>query len=158
MKPTRPLRNKFSVFATTPCVGLVLGCTLAFGQPDKNKPDPVPASLAQGRDLHAYEDGGMYRAIGYVIDVDRLRDFVWTRWTRKQRAYVEIVYQSTDTANKVWLFVEPNDGRWSIRWDEIFCSVNGCDGPNTSNAIVTVERLRGYLIFFDADDHIVKYL
>jgi hypothetical protein len=136
----------------------MLSGTLAFGQPDKNKPDPVPAALTQGRDLTKYENGGIYR---YPLYVDRLRNFVWTHWTKKRRAYVEIVYQSTDTADKVWLFVEPEDGHWCIHWDEIYCSWNGgCmeERPDLSNAIVTVERLRGYLIFFDTDDHIVKYL
>ena len=40
---------KLAVFSCA--VGLMLRRTLAFGQPDNNKPDPVPAALANGRDL-----------------------------------------------------------------------------------------------------------
>ncbi len=31
MKPTAPFRNKFSVFATTPCRGLSLGLVRSYG-------------------------------------------------------------------------------------------------------------------------------
>jgi hypothetical protein len=122
--------------------------------------EPIPAALAQGRDLRTYDNGGMYRGMGYIAHVQRLREFVWTHWTKKQRGYVEVVFSGMDTANKAWLFIEPTDGRWSIRWDEIYCSWNGgcLERPDLYAAIVTVERCSGYLIFFDADDQLVKYL
>jgi hypothetical protein len=124
--------------------------------------EPIPTALAQGRDLHAYDDGGVYRATGgYIADVQRLREFVWSHWTKRQRAYVKVVFQGVDTGTEAYLFIEPMDGHWRIYWDEIFYSALPGSSPLPPvfyPTIVTVERCRGSLIFFDADDRIVKYL
>jgi hypothetical protein len=121
----------------------------------------IPASLAQGRDLSKYDDGGVYRQLAYSHNLQRLREFIWDHWTQKRRGFVEVLFEGVDAGTKAYLFIEPMDGRWRIYWDEVQYSAlsNAAPGPPICfPAVVTVERCRGYLIFFDVDDRIVKYL
>ena len=124
--------------------------------------EPLPADFAQGRDLRAYEVGGVYRAMdSYIPDVQRLRKFVWTHWTQKRRGYVEIVFQGIDAGFHAYLFIEPVNGRWGIVWCDVrYSAVGGpLDFPREyAPTIRGVERCRGSLVFFDEDDNIVKHL
>src|SRR5437667_11525256 len=75
----------------------------------------IPAAVLERRDLRGYDDGGVYRASGYIVaEVQRLRDFIWTHWTQKRRGYVEIVFQDVDTGIKAYVYIEPVNGRWGI--------------------------------------------
>jgi len=120
----------------------------------------IPPSLAQGRDLSKYDDGGVYRGHESIADVQRLREFIWAHWTQKRRGYVEVVSEGIDSGTAAYLFIEPTDEGWGINWDEIYSGFPGSNvmRPSSTPTIVTVERCRGYLIFFDAYDRIVKYL
>ena len=125
--------------------------------------DRIPPEVLQGRDLRSYHDGGVYRTPinkERVTDIERLRKFVWTHWTQKRRGYVEIVFQGTDSGTEAYLFIEPAGGRWRIAWRESYYYLGSSSPPPPRGYrdIVTVERCRGSLVFFDADNDIVKYL
>ncbi len=123
-----------------------------------------PPAAAEGRDLRTYDDGGVYHApvgVAQPADVQRLRDFVWAHWTQKRRGFVEIIFQDLDSGIAAYLFIEPTNGRWRISWREIYSSALSGSRPRppvSYPTIVTVERCRRSLVFFDAEDHIVKYL
>ena len=125
--------------------------------------DKIPPEVMQGRNLTSYDDGGVYRTPvnkERVTDLERLRQFVWTHWTKKHRGYVEVVFQGTDSGTQAYLFIEPVDGQWRIVWRDFYYSIisESPVPPHRYRDIVTVERCRGSLIFFDADNQIVRYL
>ena len=124
--------------------------------------DQIPTEAAQSRDLRAYDNGGIYRTAvetERVKDVERLRKFVWAHWTQRRRGYVTVAFQGIDAGTTAYLFIEPVDGHWRIAWRDFYYSLSGTPlPPRDYEDIVTVERCRGSLIFFDADDHIVRFL
>jgi hypothetical protein len=124
--------------------------------------DSVPAHIAKERDLDAYESGGVYRTpnnVDQLTDIEHLRQFVWSHWKRKRRGYVEFDFLGTDAATENWLFIEPASDRWRISWVEQGYRAPGLSPlPQVHREIVTVERCRGALIFFDSKDRVVTYL
>jgi hypothetical protein len=122
------------------------------------------AEVAQGRDMRAYDDGGVYRqtlADIYIVDVGRLREFVWSHWKKKQRGFVRVVHSDIDAGSAAYLFIEAVNGKWHIAWRDVhYLAIPGSSPypPEDRRDIVTVERCRGSLVFFDAHDHIVSYL
>ena len=81
--------------------------------------EPIPTDVAQGRDVKAFEDGGVYRTpIGQreVAGVSDLRRFIWTHWTQKKRGYVTVVYQGKDAGSDSYIFIEPSRSGWHILW------------------------------------------
>ena len=124
----------------------------------------VPGDIAKGRDLSSYDSGGVYRSpvnVDELTDLQRLRQFVWRHWTQKHRAYVEFVFQGTDAGTQNYFFIEPEGGRWRIAWVEQGYSITegySPPPPRFHRDIVTVERCRGALIFFDAKDRVVTHL
>src|SRR6516162_9300715 len=181
MKPTAPSRCDSGEFATDPAVAylfLVRPMTRAlsllatiFVACSAVAADEDVASVAQGRDLRAYDNGGVYQTEinaaqfneDHVTDVQKLREFVWTHWTQKRRGYVHVVYRYIDFGTNTYLFIEPHDGKWRIAWRDFHYRMNPV-GPTQEEyqtvdapEIVTVERCRGSLIFFDADDQIIRY-
>jgi hypothetical protein len=125
--------------------------------------DEGVASVAQGRDLHIYDDGGVYQTpfnADHITNARKLREFVWTHWTQKRRGYVHIVYRGTDAGTNAYLFIEPHGDRWHIAWRYAhYQALPGAPSYPVVDApdIVTVERCRGSLVLFDADDQIVRY-
>jgi hypothetical protein len=128
--------------------------------------DPVPADVARGRDLSAYESGGVYLSSPNSehladADVERLRQFVWSHWTDKRRGYVQFVFRGIDAGNQNYFFIEPVDNRWRISWiEQHYQAIPGYSPPppEVHREIVTVERCRRALIFFDSKDRVVTYL
>jgi hypothetical protein len=126
--------------------------------------EPVPAEIVKGRDLSAYEAGGVYRTPvngEEITGLERLRQFVWSHWSHKRRGYVEFVFQDTDAGRGHYFFIEPAGNRWRIAWVEQSYSIlpgYSPPPPQFHRDIVTVERCRGALIFFDAKDRVVTYL
>ena len=122
----------------------------------------VPASVAEERDLRTYDDGGVYRLPGYIEDRQRLHEFIWNHWTQKRRGYVEVVFQGIDAGTQAYIFIEPSvDKRWGIAWYDIrYSALPGAipGSPTSSPTIRTVEHCRGYLIFFDENDNLLRYL
>jgi len=121
----------------------------------------IPAAAAESRDLRGYDDGGVYRGFGYISDVRRLREFIWTHWTQKRRGYVEVVFQGTDAGTQAYVFIEPVNGRWGVVWYDIQYSALPGSSPYPPvhySTMVTLEHCRGSLVFFDAEDHILKFL
>ena len=81
--------------------------------------EPIPAAIADGRDLRAYDDGGVYRTpVGQreVLDVSNARQFIWTHWTQKRRGYVTVVQQGKDAGADSYIFIEPSPSGWRILW------------------------------------------
>lgn len=81
--------------------------------------EPIPADIAQGRDLKAFEDGGVYRTpIGQreVTGVSDVRRFIWTHWTQKRRGYVTVVQQGKDAGSDSYIFIEPSASGWHVEW------------------------------------------
>jgi hypothetical protein len=122
------------------------------------------AEVAQGRDMRAYDDGGVYHqtlADEYIVDVGRLREFVWSHWKKKQRGVVRVVHSDMDAGSTAYLFIEAVNGKWHIAWRDVhYSALPGSRSytPEDRRDIVTVERCRGSLVFFDAEDQIVSCL
>jgi hypothetical protein len=76
------------------------------------------------RDLSLYEDGGHFNcrrwqppAPGQNCDLKKLRDFLWSHWREKVRAYVRITGDSVDAVSTSHIFIEPgNENIWHISW------------------------------------------
>jgi hypothetical protein len=126
--------------------------------------DRVPEAVAKKRDLRSYEYGGAYRTpvnVRELTDIQRLRQFVLTHWTQKRRGYVEFVFQGTDAGSEHYVFIEPVGDHWRIAWVDQYCFIlpgYSPPPPQFHRDVVTVERCRGSLIFFDAKDRVVTYL
>jgi hypothetical protein len=122
------------------------------------------AEVAQGRDMRAYDDGGVYYqtlADEYIVDVERLREFVWSHWKKKQRGVVRVVHSDMDAGSTAYIFIEAVNGKWHIAWRDVHYSALPDlrpYPPEDRREIVTVERCRGSLVFFDVQGHIVSYL
>ena len=122
------------------------------------------AAITKGRDLRLYAQGGIYRNpvnVDELTGIQRLRQFVWRHWTEKRRGCVEYVFQGTDAGSEHYFFIEPVGDRWRIAWVEQYYSAlpdQSPPPPQFHRDIVTVERCRGALIFFDAKDRVVTYL
>jgi hypothetical protein len=141
-------------------------CLLAFGlfALFVGAAEKGAAAFGQDRDLRAYDNGGEFHTLfnsDEITDVKKLRDFVWKHWTEKRRGYVQVVYRGTDAGSIAYLFIEPNDDRWRIAWRyRHYQALPGTpEYPVVDERdIVTVERCRGSLVFFDDHDQIVRYL
>jgi hypothetical protein len=124
----------------------------------------VPAVVAQGRDLNAYDNGGTFRTPvneRAVVGVDKLRRFLWSHWIRKRRCFAAVIEQGTDAGAENYLFIESEGGRWHVVWRILYYSI--IEGmpkrpPDQLPEIVRVERRHNALIFRDAKDTVVKTL
>jgi len=90
------------------------------------------SKIAQQRDLTMYDDGGHINCrMGLVrysgesagdfsperCQLPKLRDFVWTHWQTKKRAYIRISFDTVDAVSTSHIFIEPDsDGKWHVVW------------------------------------------
>ena len=124
--------------------------------------DHLPKEVAQGRDLHLYDDGGVYRTPinePEVTQIDSLRRFISSHWSAKRRGYVIVVNRNADSGARSYVFIEPSHGRWHISWRIVDYSALPEEWPTREmRDIVTVDRCRKALIFFDAKGRVVTTL
>ena len=124
----------------------------------------IPAAVAQGRDLKAYEDGGMYRTpIGQreVTGASDLRRFIWRHWTQKRRGYVLVLTQGKDAGSTSYVFIEPSSSGWHIAWRSVPYSVLPHAprwSPRDLRDIVAVEPRHEKLTLRDAKGGVVTTL
>lgn len=85
-------------------------------------------SHAHARDLAQYDKGGVFdfphpssdaERKQYDRDNARLREFVWTHWAQRRRAYVRVIHYGVEGQSFVGdHYIEPDSqGRWSMSWD-----------------------------------------
>jgi hypothetical protein len=111
-------------------------------------PDIPEAEIIQNRDLAQYDHTKLAVSGSHRMDpaqIDTLRDFIWTHWKRRQRAYVRFDLSDIDHLGKSYIFIEPGDAGWHVIWRIVhYQAVLPPIPPNLENVpeIVSVERTK----------------
>jgi hypothetical protein len=112
----------------------------------KDKGEMTTKNIIQDREMSKYYNGGYFDCRDGPVwvesrgtcDENKIRDFIWQHWTKRQRAYIRVTYNSVDAIGTSHIFIEPNkQGKWTVHWRIVRSSAL----PGSHDEITDVEKI-----------------